>query len=292
MAMSRGGQGGFLLLLASALLRLRAALLPEALNGGQDGAAAILGAPPARHRKPREPLLVHQFARPIPGHEPVPSPKRLCPGSGLPAVFFDAALAGVGVAAGGASQRLGVDKIYERANLGAVVELELVLERAVAHVLGHVERESSLGRLEDVEHVVVVPSLPLVDPWPVERELHLIVRALLLPQLVRPDFVGLPVGVSPLDEAVGVGRSNRAWHQSRGVLLRGSGGGALATAPGVPGTLASFPRRALLRHLREPGSVWNSTVETPQRRALSTDWRRAGPEAARALLVVPVPVLE
>ena len=87
-----------------------------------------------------------------------------------------------------ARQGLGVDEVDERANAGAVVQPELVLQRTVAKVLRDVHAEAALGRLVDAEHVAVRRGLGGIRPAPsggsVEGELDLIVGALLLTELV------------------------------------------------------------------------------------------------------------
>ena len=143
---------------------LRASLLAEALDGGQDGARASLGASRASDGEPR-----------VSGADEMPR-----------AVCADPPRAGSTPGDGG--ERLGVDEVDERANAGAVVQPELVLQGAVANVLGHVQAEAALGRLVDAEHVAVRRTLGGIRPAPsggsVEGELDLIVGALLLTELV------------------------------------------------------------------------------------------------------------
>jgi hypothetical protein len=143
---------------------LRASLLAEALDGGEDGARASLGASRASDGEPR-----------VSGADEMPL-----------AVCADASRAGPAPGDGG--ERLGVDEVDERADGGAVVELEFVLEGAVAHLDGNVDGEGTLGGLVDVERGVVEGRLVVVDALAgrgaVERQLHLVVRALLLAELV------------------------------------------------------------------------------------------------------------
>mmetsp|Transcript_10276 Transcript_10276/g.42479 ORF Transcript_10276/g.42479 Transcript_10276/m.42479 type:complete len:350 (-) Transcript_10276:709-1758(-) len=143
------------------------ALLAEPLNGAEDRSLASLGASAAGDGEPRVAVLVRQRGGTVGGESLG------------------------GFAAAGcrpARQRLGVDEVDERANAGAVVQPELVLQGAVANVLGHVQAEAALGRLVDAEHVAVRRTLGGIRPAPsggsVEGELDLIVGALLLTELV------------------------------------------------------------------------------------------------------------
>ena len=143
------------------------ALLAEPLNGAEDRSLASLGASAAGDGEPGVAVLVRQRGGTVGGESLG------------------------GFAAAGcrpARQRLGVDEVDERANAGAVVQPELVLQGAVANVIGHVQAEAALGRLVDAEHVAVRRTLGGIRPAPsggsVEGELDLIVGALLLTELV------------------------------------------------------------------------------------------------------------
>jgi hypothetical protein len=148
---------------------LRPALLPEPLNRAQDGPGALLRASSSRHGQPRVPFSIDNLAvARVESHRPGLRARR--PPAGLP-------------------ERLRVDEVYQRANARAVVQLELVLQRAVAHVFGDVDAEAALGGLVDVQDLVVVVALVVVSRGPrgraIERELDLVVRPLFLPELVR-----------------------------------------------------------------------------------------------------------
>ena len=212
------GFGLRLLLPRGALLR--ASLLAEALDGGQDGARASLGASRASDGEPR-----------VSGADEMPR-----------AVCADAPRAGSAPGDGG--ERLGVDEVDERADRGAVVELEFVLEGAVAHLDGNVDGEGTLGGLVDVERGVVEGRLGVVDALAgrgaVERQLHLVVRALLLAELVGAvgggdgragggDGGGVDVGIGG-DARGRVGRARGDAGRARG----GRGGRSRAPTGGGP----------------------------------------------------------
>lgn len=165
------------------------ALLAEPLNGAEDRSLASLGASAASDGEPGVAVLVRQRGGTVGGESLG------------------------GFAAAGcrpARQRLGVDEVDERANAGAVVQPELVLQGAVANVIGHVQAEAALGRLVDAEHVAVRRTLGGIRPAPsggsVEGELDLIVGALLLTELVG---------------AVG-GKSRWSWMERQDVCAGGS----------------------------------------------------------------------
>ena len=141
---------------------LRSTLLAESLNCAQNRSLAPFNAPFAHDRKPTVTLAV------------------------VHAHLFHAGCR--------LSQRLGVHQVHHRARDSSGVQPQLVLERGVTELFGHVLSERRLHRLKDSQPVrrATVSRAPLPAsasaslPFTFKRELDLVVTSLLLSELVRP----------------------------------------------------------------------------------------------------------